>query len=59
MILSFAFKPGIKIQHNDVRTQKIDSPIFEIFKIALASFRVEDKLSKALFFKNYFYWLKH
>lgn len=50
MTLSFAFKPSVKVWHNDVRVLKIDGPIFENLKIALASFRVKNKLGKAHFF---------
>ena len=43
MTLSYIAKLGLKIRHTDARAQKIDSSIFETFKMILANFQVEDK----------------
>lgn len=47
MTLAFASKIGLKIRHTDIEAQKINGTTFEIFGIALTSFWVMDKLSKA------------
>lgn len=36
--LAFALKLGLKIYHINIRTQKINSSIFKIFEMVLASF---------------------
>ena len=45
---------GLQIQKTDVSTPKIDSSLLKIYKIAIASFKVINKLSKAQFFQKTF-----
>ena len=49
-------KLGLKVYFTNVRAQKIDGSIFKTFGIVLASFQVKDKLKKARFFQETFYW---
>lgn len=43
IILAFAEKQGFKVCFTNIRAQKIDDSILEIFKMVLARFQVEDK----------------
>lgn len=52
MILAYTAKLGLKIWLINIRAQKIDSYIFEILEISLASFEVKNKLSRAYFFQK-------
>lgn len=54
MISIQAAKLGLKICSTDVRAQKADDSIFEIFKIIFASFRMKDKLGRPRFFQKSF-----
>lgn len=46
----YASKLGLWARHTNIKAQKIDGSILQIFKMALASFQVEDKLIRAQFF---------
>lgn len=48
--LVYILKQGLRICYTNIKSQKIDGSIFEIFQIVLASFQVEDTLKKILFF---------
>ena len=50
MTPAYTAKLGFKSYHTNVGVQKIDSSTLKTFKIVLASFQVEDKISKARFF---------
>ena len=50
----YALKLGLKVRHNDIRAQKIDSSTFKTFGMVLASFQVENKLRRARFFQESF-----
>lgn len=54
MILIFVSKLGLNIKYTNIKIQKINNSIFEIFKMALASFKIENKLSKTCFFQKSF-----
>lgn len=54
MIPTFASKLGLKVCFTNVGAQKIDGSILETFGMALACFRVEDKLGKPRFFQKTF-----
>lgn len=56
MTLTYVFKLNLKIYFINIKTQKIDSSIFNTFEIVLANFLVKNKLKKACFFKKLFYW---
>ena len=50
MILWYILKLGLKIRLINVKAQKIDDFILEMFEIVLASFQVKNKLEKVWFF---------
>lgn len=50
MIPAYSSKLNLKIYCINIKAQKIDGSIFEIFKIFLASFQIKNKLRKAQFF---------
>lgn len=50
MIPAFAFHLGLKVWHTNVGTQKIDGSTLKIFRMALARFWIEDKLSRHQFY---------
>lgn len=54
MTLVCALKLGLKVYHTIVGAQIIDNFTFEIFRMVLASFQIEDKLRKAQFFQKTF-----
>ena len=45
---------GFKTQKTNVRAQKIDGSILETFKMVIADFQVENKISRPRFFKERF-----
>ena len=51
---AYTSKLGLKVYHTDVGAQKINDSIFEIFRMVLANFQVEDKLGRARFFQETF-----
>lgn len=50
MTPAYMAKLGLKTQLINIQVQTIDSPIFELFKIVLISFEVNNKLEKPQFF---------
>lgn len=50
MTLAYALNLDQKIRFINIRTQKIDSFILEIFEMILISFQIKDKLARARFF---------
>lgn len=46
MMPVYISKLGFRVCHTNVRTQKIDNSILEIFKMVLASFYIKNKLKK-------------
>ena len=54
MIPAYILKLGLKIHHTNIGAQKIDGSTLKIFGMALANFRVEDKLRRARFFQETF-----
>ena len=54
MTLGYVLKLGLKIRLTNVGAQKIDGSTFEIFRIVLASFQIEDTLGRAQFFQETF-----
>lgn len=54
MTLTYTSKLSLKARHTNVRAQKIDSSIFSIFGIVLASFQIENKFERARFFHKTF-----
>ena len=50
----YVSKLGLKIYHTDVEAQKIYGSTLKMFKIVLASFSIEDKISRAWFFQKNF-----
>lgn len=51
---AYAAKLGFKVQPINVKAQKIDSFLFKIFDMVLASFPIEDKLGQPRFFQETF-----
>lgn len=47
MTLAYILKLGFLARYTNVKVLNIDSSIFKLFKIVLASFQVEDKFGKA------------
>ena len=56
MTLGYASKLGLKIRFINIKALKIENSIFKTFKIALASFQIEDKLKRSSFFRKCSYW---
>lgn len=54
MNLNFARKLGFHIWKTNIRAQKIDGSIAEIFRILITKFQVEDKVDKPGFFQKTF-----
>ena len=54
MILGYVLKLGLKVCFINVEAQKIYNSTFEIFKMVLASFQVENTLGRAWFFQKMF-----
>lgn len=54
MVFAYISKLGFKIWAINIKAQKIDDSIFQIFKIVCTSFQVENKLGKACFFQQNF-----
>ena len=54
MTPAYALKLGLKVHTTDVRAQKIDSSTLETFGMVLASFQIEDKLSRIQYFQKTF-----
>lgn len=50
----YAAKLGLKVQKTNIKAQKIDGSILNIFRMVLANLQVEDKLGKAWFFHEIF-----
>ena len=46
----YAKQLGLQINKNNVAAQKIDSSMLKTFKMAIANFKVVDKLGKVQFF---------
>lgn len=46
----YLLKLGLKVYHINIRTEKIDGLIIEIFEIILSSFQLKDKFKKVWFF---------
>lgn len=54
MALIYIANLDLKVHSTNVKAQKINSSNFEIFKMILANFQVEDKFEKTWFFKEIF-----
>lgn len=54
MTSTHAAKLGLKVKPTNFAAQKVDDSIFETFGIVLASFKVENKLSRSRFFQKSF-----
>lgn len=54
MISRYFLKQGPKVYFTNIRIDKIDGSTLKMFQIVLASFQTDDKLEKALFFKETF-----
>lgn len=54
IILTYTVKLGLKLYHNNVKTQKTDNNLFKTFKLIQTSSQKKDKLEKAYFFKKSF-----
>lgn len=54
IILGYILKLGMKIRLTNVKTQKINSSIFQIFETILANFQIKDKLNQAQYFQKLF-----
>ena len=52
--LTFAKKLGFPIRPTDVRVQKIDGTILDIYRIIVAAFLVTDKVNRVKFFEKIF-----
>lgn len=52
--LAYEAMLGLKTYHTNIKTQKIDSSTLKTFSIALASFQVQNKLTKPQFFQKPF-----
>ena len=52
--LVYVSKLRLMVQKTDMKTQKIDSLLLEIYKIVIAAFQVLNKLGKARFFQETF-----
>ena len=52
--LNYAWKLGFKIKKTNIKAQKINGSIVEIFKIGIANFLVEDKIGRLKFFQKPF-----
>ena len=50
MTPAYASKLGLRVYHTNIGAQQIDSSIFEIFEMVLASFKMEDMLERIRFF---------
>ena len=50
MTLVYTLKLGLKACSTNVGMEKINSSIFKMFKVVMASFKVKNKLKKAQFF---------
>lgn len=53
-MLIYTLKLGLKVCFTNIKAQKTDDSIFKIFKIVLASFKVENKLGRPQFFQKSF-----
>ena len=47
MSLGYTLKLSLKIYLTNIKVEKIDSSILEIFEMVLINFKVEDKLGRA------------
>ena len=54
MLPAYAQKLGLQMRTTNVGAQKIDRSTLETFRMAIASFQVEDKLGRACFFQEIF-----
>lgn len=54
MTPAYALKLDFRVRHTNIRANKIDGPIFEAFKMVLASIQMGDKLRRAQFFQKTF-----
>ena len=54
MTLRYILKLRLKLRSTNIRAQKIDGSILEMFRIVLASFQEEDTLKRARFFQKTF-----
>ena len=54
MTPAYAKQLGLQVQKTDIEVQKIDGLSLRTFKIVIAGFQMEDKLSKARFFQELF-----
>ena len=43
-------KLGFQIRKNDIKVQKIDGSILEIYNMVIAGFQIQDKFKRTLFF---------
>ena len=50
----YARKLGLKIWRTNIRAQKIDGSVQEIFEMVIADFQIEDKASRPRFFQKTF-----
>lgn len=51
---TYILKFGFKVYCTNIGAQKINSSIFEIFKMVPTSFQIKDKLEKTQFFQKMF-----
>ena len=54
MTLAYAKKLGFRTWKTDVGAQKIDYLLLKTYRMVIAAFQVEDKLSRAWFFQKTF-----
>ena len=50
MTLAYSQQLGLQVQRTDIGAQKIDDSLLRTFEMVIASFQVENKLGRALFF---------
>ena len=54
MTLAYAKKLGFQVRKTDFRAQKIDGSLLWTFRMVIAGFQIEDKLSRVWFFQESF-----
>ena len=50
----YILKLDLKVYYTNIEAQKIDCSTLKMFELVLASFQVEDKISRAQFFQKSF-----
>lgn len=54
MTLAYKSKLGFKVNHTNIKAQKIEDSTFNTFEMIFASFQIEDKLKKVRVFQKIF-----